>query len=133
MKKTGSWIVLILALLWVLALVCLQLHAEPAMPRPNSLGVDQIYENHNAYLFAVPISGAVMDGATSISFQPYNTMELYTEQVLFCGDVTKKFEGKTGPMVVTYDRVAHKMFRGVACHALVSVFEVHDDQIEVKP
>jgi hypothetical protein len=107
--------------------------SEVTKNRPNSLGADQIYENHNAYLFAVPIAGSVMDGATSIRFQPYNTMSLYEESVLFCGDVTEKFENKEGPMVITYDRVAHRKFRGIACHDLVSVFEVHDDQMETKP
>jgi hypothetical protein len=35
--------------------------------------------------------------------------------------------------VITYDRVGHRLFRGLACHDIVSVFEVHDDQKVVLP
>lgn len=132
MSKITAWIFITLLVLFVLAFGTLFAHGS-THSRPNSVGVDQFYENTNSYLFALPIGGAVMDGATSIRFQPYNTMELYEESVLFCGDVSPQFKGKTGPIVVTFDRVAHRLFRGVACHDLVSVFQIHDDQIEVKP
>jgi hypothetical protein len=37
-------------------------------------------------------------------------------------------------MVVTYDKIAHRRFHEIACHDLVSVFEVHDnDPVAVKP
>lgn len=125
MRKVGSWIVLILALLWVLALVCLQLHAEPAMPRPNSLGVEQTYTNTNTYLLAVPLEANFLQGKyVSIRFAPYNTTALYDETVLFCGTDLSEFEGKNGVVVVTYETRAHVMYKGIGCHRLVSVFEV---------
>lgn len=61
---------------------------------------------------------------TNISFQPYKTMSLYDEPVLFCGDVSDSFNGKRGALVVTYRRQATLNYRGVGCHELESVFEV---------
>jgi hypothetical protein len=109
--------------------------------RPNSLGLEQVYTNNNAYLFGIPVDGTMIDGDhyTNIRFQPYNTMDLYTETVLFCGDVRSAFgnaytgEPYKGPMVITYDKIAHHMYQGIGCHDMVSVFEVHDDQVSVKP
>ena len=140
-KKFAASVGLVLAVVFAIAIIVLSFtgfaHGSTTRPRPNSLGVDQVYTNTNEYLFGVPIDGKVIsDGDsryTNIRFQPYNTMSLYDESVLFCGDVAESFQGKSGPMVVTYDRVGHHMFRGLACHDLVSVFEVHDDQVQEKP
>ena len=99
--------------------------------RPNSLGISEIYTNTNEYLFAQPIDGQILeseeDRATNVRFQPYNTPALYDESVLFCGQVADFFQGKTGPLVVTYDRIAHRRFHGVACHDLISVFSVPNE------
>jgi hypothetical protein len=130
-KKVASWVILGTAILFALATT--RAFANPTNNRPNSIGVEQFYMNPNTYLFAVPIAGTVMEGATTIRFQPYETMSLYEESVLFCGDVHEQFDGKSGPMVITYRRVSHRLYRGIACHEIVSVFEVHDDQVEVKP
>jgi hypothetical protein len=130
--KVAAWVFIVLLVLFTLFFGVIFAHGS-THPRPNSVGVNQFYENNNSYMFALPIAGTVMDGATSIRFQPYNTMSLYEESVLFCGDVSNSFRGKSGPIVVTYDRVAHRMYRGVACHDIVSVFEVHADQVTVLP
>ncbi len=97
--------------------------------RPNSLGIEQYYTNPNEYLFAVPIDGTLLHNEkdqrfTSIRFQPFNTMSLYDETVLFCGDVLGDFTSKKGPLVITYDRIAHKALKGIGCHELDAVFEV---------
>ena len=88
-----------------------------------------MYSNQNIYLFAKPVAGVVFEDVkhhlfTSIRFQPYHTAALYDENVLFCGDVSKEFNGKNGPVIVTYDRVAHQSTKGIGCHDLWSVFEV---------
>lgn len=105
--------------------------AEPSIKhnRPNSLGVDEVYQNRNIYLFATPIQGSVINGSrgekyTVVRFQPYNTMSLYDESVLFCGDVSGDFASKKGPIVVTYDRVAHTAYKGIGCHEFDSAYEV---------
>lgn len=105
--------------------------AEPSAKqnRPNSLGVEQVYDNPNIYLFGIIVDGALIDGHsyTNLRFQPYNTMSLYNETVLFCGDLSEDINNKKGPLIVTYKRVAHRMFKGVPCHEFVSAFEVPGD------
>jgi hypothetical protein len=116
----------------VLILASSMAHCTTSAPRPNSLGLDQVYTNPNVYLFAVPVQLAVIQGQgdhefyTAVRFQPYNTMELYDESVLFCGDVSGDF--RRVPMVVTYDRQAHKMFKGIACHELQPIFEIKTEE-----
>jgi hypothetical protein len=139
MKKWEPWVISIV-LLGVLVLFmvgfCTSLaHGstpEPKINRPNSLGISEIYTNTNEYLFGVPIDGQILeseeDRATNVRFQPYNTPALYDESVLFCGQVTDFFQGKTGPLVVTYDRIAHRRFHSIACHDLRSVFEVKPNE-----
>jgi len=95
--------------------------------RPNSLGVEESYQNPNIYLFAEPLDGKIMDSVTNIRFQPYATPALYDESILFCGNVAGDFEGKRGPMVVTYRRAADRIYKGLACHDLISVFEVKSE------
>jgi hypothetical protein len=95
--------------------------------RPNSLGVSQIYTNPYTYLLALPVDGQVLEGkATSIRFKPYAAADLFDISVLFCGDVTEQFDGKTGPLIVTYRIQAGRMYKGVGCHDLVSVFQVKE-------
>lgn len=103
--------------------------AAVAGKQKNSFGAIIDYSNPNIYIF-----GAVADGAafkdehqkvlTSVRFQPYNTFALYTESVLFCGDVSNLFYH--GAIVVTYKRRAHEASGGIGCHELVSVNKVED-------
>lgn len=124
-----EWAILISGLLLiVMASVKLSHCAVPTKNRPNSLGVTEIYTNPNVYLFASIAEGSLLgkadDRYTNIRFQPYNTMSLYNETVLFCGNQAEQFSGKTGALLVTYERRSHHLFQGVACHNLESVFVV---------
>ena len=127
--------------LLVLSIVALAVfYVEPAncatsAPRhDNSLGVIQYVDNPNTYLFGVIVNQpenpnrVIMDGrrrlATILTFQPYNTFNLFTEAVTFCGNLTSAFAPVRGPIVVTYKTVAHEMVNGVACHEFVDVFKV---------
>lgn len=110
---------------------CLIAHGSTSKPRPNSLGVDQIYSNPNVYLFAVPMELVVIRGPKSdlytvVRFAPYNTMALYDENVMFCGDVSRTF--RRVPSAITYNRRAHRMYDGLACHELEPVFEIKVDE-----
>ena len=140
--STAEKLIVIAAIIMVLLMcfgpACLIAHGSTTkVNRSNSLGISEIYTNTNAYLFGVPIDGQILeseeDRATNVRFQPYNTPALYDESVLFCGQVADFFQGKTGPLVVTYDRIAHRRFHGIACHDIVSVHQVHDDQVTVLP
>jgi hypothetical protein len=99
-------------------------HASTTKARPNSLGVPQFYNNPFTYLFGLPIEGKYVDGNLNIRFQPYASAELFDESVLFCGDVSEKFEDKKGPLIITYRIQASYMVQSIGCHELLSVFEV---------
>jgi hypothetical protein len=98
--------------------------ASPAKERPNSLGAPQFFDNPYTYLFGLPIEGKYVDGNLNLRVQPYATAELFDVSVLFCGDVAVAFEGRKGPLVITYRTQAGRMVQGIGCHELVSVFEV---------
>jgi hypothetical protein len=133
-SRTTFWLLVIVILLAAV------FYTEPAYcatgaPRhDNSLGVVQYVDNPNTYLFAAIVNQpgnpnrVVMDGkrrmATILTFQPYNTFNLFTESVTFCGNLAAAFSPMRGAIVVTYKTVAHEMVNGVACHEFVDVFPV---------
>jgi len=122
-RKVAAWVIIFAA--FVFGLLVARAFGEPVPNRPNSLGVTDVYVNPNTYTLALPLAASVMDGATSVRFQPFATAALYDETVLFCGDdVPEQFAGTRGPVVIIYETRAHKMFHGVACHTLKAVFEV---------
>ncbi len=111
--------------------------AEPSHKenRKNSLGVEQYYSNPNIYLFGIiSCNGGELNCSilkddkgrkyTNLKFQPYATMAMYEEAVLFCGDVSEEFNGKRGALVITYRRQATLNYKGIGCHDLEGVFEV---------
>jgi hypothetical protein len=123
-KKVAAAIILGVAILFTLAVT--RAFGSTAQPRPNSLGVTETYQNPMTYLLALPIDGKILDGRfTNIRFQPYAAASLFDESILFCGDVSDQFDGKSGPLVMTYRTQASGMFEGVGCHTLVSAFTVN--------
>jgi hypothetical protein len=124
----------VLALLFAIALFFLSepVHASNMAPRPNSLGVQETYQNPNTYLLALPVAAQVLDGRfTNIRFQPYKAAALFDESVLFCGDVTDEFRGTSGVLVVTYLTRASGRYEGVGCHNLQGVFEAKTQQVRL--
>lgn len=125
---------LILAAIFVLLIGLLGIRGECAtttFSRRNSIGVDQIYTNPNIYLFGSITGGAVLSEDdktfTSASIQPYNTIFLYSEQILFCDNVAEQLN-QPGPLVITYQRTAHRTYQGVGCHILVSAFSIKQQE-----
>jgi hypothetical protein len=106
--------------------------ATSAPRHDNSLGVDIPYENPFMYNFVVITDGSIIEAngryATNLRVQPYGTFELYTEQVMLCGQPTNELQHANGPVVLTYKRVAHEMVGGVACHEFEAVHHVVGDQ-----
>lgn len=102
-------------------------------PPSNAFGAMAYAENPNVYLYGSIITGSILVDkpagryATNIRFNPAHTFSLFSETVLFCGNVSQQFEGMTGPLVITYRRTAHLLYQGVACHELESV-----DRVESK-
>jgi hypothetical protein len=122
-RKVAAWVVIGVALVFALAVA--KAFGTTTAPRPNNLGVLETYQNPNFYLVGLPVDGQILDGRfTNIRFQPYAAAALFDESILFCGDVSEQFDGKVGPVVVTYRKQASGMYRGVGCHTLVSVFTV---------
>jgi hypothetical protein len=105
-------------------LLTLAAMAEPTHNRPNSLGVSEVYSNPYSYLLALPIEGTAVDGGVSIRFWPFGTPQLYDETVYFC-KVGDEFDGKRGVLIIVYETRAHRLHQGIACHNLISVFEVN--------
>jgi hypothetical protein len=123
-KKVAAWLVIGTAVIFALA-VARAFGIPTAGNRPNSVGVSETYQSPVTYLFDLPIDGQILDDRyTNIRFKPYATVALYDQTVLFCGDVTGQFDGKTGPVVVTYYTQASGRHDGIGCHDLVSVFTV---------
>jgi hypothetical protein len=82
--------------------------------------------------------GVIVDGsvvksrkgrvAVNLHVQPYGTFELYTEQVLLCGEPTDALRHASGPIVLVYKRVATEMIDGVACHEFKDVFHLAEEK-----
>jgi hypothetical protein len=125
-SKFAAWVFIILVLLFMLGVAISIAHGKttPA-PRPNSLeAINQIY-NPYTYLLALPIDGQILNERyTNIRFAPYAAPDLYDQSILFCGDVTPMFNGKTGVVAITYRIQSSKMYQGISCHELLSVFQV---------
>ena len=64
--------------------------------------------------------------AVNLRVQPYGTFELYTEEVLLCGEPTDALRHASGAIVLVYKRVSHELIDGVACHEFDDVFHVED-------
>ena len=94
-------------------------------PRPNSLGVPETYESPYTYMLGAIHDVSVMqeDGKvyTNVAFAPYGASLLDTESVLFCGEVDN-LDART--KVYVYDKTPHRMFHGVPCHELKTIFVV---------
>jgi hypothetical protein len=123
-KKVASWVIIVTAILFALAVA--RAYAIPSKPRPNTLGVYEIYQNPNTYLIAEPLDAVFMQDEkehtyTNVRFQPLNTAAYYDESVLFCGTV-ESF--KRLPMAITYLTRASQMYKGIACHEFVSAYEI---------
>jgi len=121
----GSIILLLLGFLLFAAFLSVLSHGMPTKARPNTLGVSDFYNNPYTYLLAKPIDGQVFSGGyTNIRFAPYAAADFYDLSILFCGDVSDQFDGKSGVLVIVYKIQGTHKYRGIGCHELVGVFEV---------
>ena len=58
-RKVAAWIIIGAAI--VFALATARAFCLPTQPRPNSLGVTEVYQNPNTYLLALPVDGQILD------------------------------------------------------------------------
>lgn len=96
----------------------------------NSLGAISYESNPYNYVAGTIVEGEVLeDGkATVLRIQPAYTYELYDESLFLCGDQSDKLDGKNPLMILTYEKLAHRIVDGVACHNLVGVNEIKTDK-----
>jgi hypothetical protein len=124
-KRFAAKVVLGVTLGFALAFAWVYAQGSTTSPRPNALGLEQTYENHYSYLIGLPRDGQVLDGKyTNIRWWPLGAPELFDQSILFCGDVTEKFEGKQGVLAIAYETRGYTTYRGLACHKLLGVSEL---------
>ena len=124
----------LLLLLPFLMLSQVSLGRTSAPLHENGLGAVIEYANPFTYLFGAIINmpenpNRVFRGkngklATLLTVQPAHVFELYTEELLLCGNRAEDFKDAIGPIVITYKTQAHEMVDGVSCHELQSVYQV---------
>jgi hypothetical protein len=132
--KKVSALVIVAALVWFIFGVFTLAHGSTSQdpePHVNPFGLSD-YTNPNAYVLGFKYDGYTDKALTVIQIRPYNTVLVHDEMLVFCGDVTSRFTGKTGTLAITYHRVAHRLVGNLACHDLVSVFEISEAS-EVQP
>ena len=121
-----------LGLVIVLLLMSFPAHCRTSAPRhDNSLGavIDGI--NPLMYNMGVMAHGQILEDEkereyTSIEFAPYGGPMLFPEGILFCGNQAKPLtQWPLKVVVLTYERQAHTMFKGICCHELVSVNRIN--------
>ena len=126
---------------WIIAtvfIVVMAAHAhcsivQQARPQTNGIHYTPYATNPYMYMFAsvseIQLAKDDKDSLyTFVTFQPAHTYFLFTESILFCGNISGVF--KRGALVITYERVAHKRFNGEACHELISVNTVKEETIQ---
>ena len=114
----------IAAIITAVLLLANAAHCQPVTTKPqtNSLGVLQYNDNPLMYEAVQTIAEVTeVDGNMNMRVKPVGTYMLYDDIVLLCGMPIDKFSGVTEPFLMTYERRAHRMVRGVACHDLLQV------------
>ena len=95
-------------------------------PNGNSLGVVQYQNNPLTYKEGNIVEAAYVssDKAVVIRIQPRGTYGLFTEDILLCSGAAAKLNGKSNPLVISYQTQSHHLVEGVGCHELMYVDEV---------
>ena len=97
-------------------------HCSTGDKHPNSLGTLSYNDNPLMYEAVQTIAEVTeVDGNMNLRVKPVGTYMLYDDIILLCGMPTEKFRGVTEPFLMTYERRAHHIVRGVACHDLLQV------------
>jgi len=124
---------IVILLLAMLCCPCFARATASKPRRPNAFEAIISNDNPYTYLYGAAVSGEYVGKSDNfglnIRFQPVHTFALFTQDVLFCGDVAGEFNGKRGPIVVTYGTRSPRTIDGVGCHTLVSVDEVKEKEL----
>jgi len=127
LKMIAGSILFLIGVLMILAGLTLA-HGAINVKHHNSLGVVQYEDNPYTYLEGSITDIAVVgDNYEAVNFrvQPRATYALFTQELLLCNQgVGDLINGKSNPLVLTYETVAHRTVDGIGCHRLVAVDEV---------
>ena len=98
----------------------------------NSLGVPMYTVNPYIYEAGEIVDYAIVEKGEGLSIRvkPLATYLLFDDNLLLCGVPADKINGHENPMVLVYERVAHKMVDGVGCHELVEVRSIKTEKPE---
>jgi hypothetical protein len=100
-------------------------HCSTGDKHPNSLGTLSYNDNPLMYEAVQTIAEITeVDGNMNLRVKPVGTYMLYDDIILLCGMPVEKFSGVTEPFLMTYERRAHHMVQGVACHELLRVDQI---------
>ena len=86
----------------------------------------QYQDNPYTYKAGSVVNAEYVDGGVVIRVQPLGTYELFTEDILFCGEILGRFSGKHNPLLLTYKIKASHLVQGIGCHDLVRVDELQE-------
>lgn len=103
-------------------------YSEAAISRGshNALGVLSYQINPYTYEAGAVLAGYDIENGKGLILrvQPMGTYNVFSEDILFCGNPIGMLDGKHNPLVLTYKTVAHRTIRGVGCHELIKVNEI---------
>ena len=131
-------VLLILVVAWFLILAAIPSHCAVSAPRhDNGLGVVTAQDNIYMYNMGLVTGGAILSNErgedfTSITFLPFGSPMLDTEQVMLCDNLADELNKHGRKVVVlTYERQAHQAYQGVGCHQVLAIFDVELPKAEV--
>ena len=106
-------------------------HASTTSYR-NSLGVSMYTINPYIYEAGAIADYTIIDGGQGLNLRvkPMATYMLFYDNLLLCGVPADKINGHENPMVLVYERVAHKTIEGIGCHELVEVRSIKAEKPE---
>lgn len=99
-------------------------HCATTSKRNNAFGAVTYNENPNTYVAGSVTNVSVVGNYDGIVFriQPLGTYQLFTQDILFCPQgVTTALQNKRNPVVITYERAAHRTVQGIGCHKLLHI------------
>ncbi len=121
MKQRINNIVTFIGLVWLILVFAIFCHCT-TQPRPNSLGVPQIYDSPWMYMIGSPSSVDVFSNGehyyTNVEFKAFGASMLNTVPILFCGNQRTLFKDKK-LRAVTYRIGATRNYQGIGCHDLL--------------
>lgn len=116
----------------LIAFFCGISHCSVSTKQSNAFGAITYNENPYSYIAGSVIDGSVIGDKKGLvlRIQPMGTYELYTEDILFCieDDTADKLNGKTNPVVITYETIAHRSVEDIGCHHLLRIDSLEQEK-----